>query len=102
MDDPVQFQSPRDWQNILAARVRHARLEQKLKQASLAQRAGVSLASLRHFERTGEVSLKHLMRILQALGRLHEVEALLHPAPAATLAELEQQVTRPLSKRGRR
>ncbi len=102
MDNLLQFSSPKDWQQTLAARLRNTRLELKLKQASLAARAGVSLASLRYFERTGEISLKHLLRILQALGRLQEIDALLHPAPAATMAELEAQVTRPLNKRGRR
>ena len=96
------LQSPKEWQQALARRFRDGRLELKLKQASLATRAGVSLASLRRFERTGEVSLKHLMRILHALGRLHEIDALLRPAPAATMAELEAQVARPISKRGRR
>jgi HTH-type transcriptional regulator/antitoxin HipB len=102
LSDPIQLQTPLGAQKALAARVREARVGLGLKQTTLADRAGVTLASLRRFEQTGEVSLKHLMRICHALGRLDEFEALLRPPPAATMAELEARVTRPLRKRGSR
>ena len=62
-----------------------------LKQTTLAARAGVALPTLRRFEQTGEVSLKYLMRICHALGRLDEFEKILRPPPAATMAELESR-----------
>ena len=73
-----------------------------LKQTTLASRAGVTLASLRRFEQTGAISLKHLMRICHALGRLDEFDPILRPPPAATMAELEARANRPARKRGSR
>jgi HTH-type transcriptional regulator/antitoxin HipB len=101
--DPIPLQSPADVQRILADRVRTARLAMGMKQSTLAERAGISLASLRLFEQTGKVSLNRLLRIAHALGRLDEFESILRPPPAATLAELEARTTPPPTpKRGTR
>lgn len=99
-NDPLFLQTPIGAQRMLAGRVRDARVALGLKQTTLATRAGVALASLRRFEQTGEVSLKHLMRICQALGRLDEFDGILRPPVAATMAELESRVTRPARRRG--
>lgn len=78
------------------------RITAGLKQSTLAARAGVSLASLRRFEQRGEISLKHLVRICHALGRLDELAGLFQPPPAATMAELEARVSAPARRRRRR
>jgi HTH-type transcriptional regulator/antitoxin HipB len=98
----IQLQTPLGAQKALACRVREARVGMGLKQTTLASRAGVTLASLRRFEQTGEISLKHLMRVCHALGRLDEFDSVLRPPPAATMAELESRVSRPARKRGSR
>lgn len=87
---------------MLADRIRDVRVGLGWKQATLAERAGVALPTLRRFEQTGEVSLKYLMRICHALGRLDEFEKVLRPPPAATMAELEARTARPRRKRGSR
>jgi len=51
----------------LAERVKQNRLELNLTQKALAARSGVSFASLRRFENTGEISLKSLILIAIAL-----------------------------------
>lgn len=89
-------------QRLLADRVREVRVGLGWKQTTLASRAGVALPSLRRFEQRGEVSLKHLMRICHALGRLDEFQGILRPAAATTIAELEAQTARPKRKRGSR
>lgn len=43
-----------------------------MRQTDLAERAGVTLASLRRFERGGEISFKHLMLIAIALNRAQD------------------------------
>ena len=84
----------------IAARVRAARLNANLTQAGLAARSGVTLASLRRFETTGQIAVKSLVRLAQALGRDADIEALFAPPPLATLDEL---VTPAIArKRGRR
>jgi HTH-type transcriptional regulator / antitoxin HipB len=102
IDSPLQLHTPRQMQELLAGRLRELRLGQGLKQATLAVRAGVTLASLRRFERTGEASLKLLLRVSHALGRLDEFDTVLRPPPAQSMAELEARLARRVRKRGRR
>lgn len=85
----------------LATRVRELRLLHGWKQATLAERSGVTLGSLRRFEQTGRISLRNLLRIVLVLGRLDEFAQLLAPPEATSLAELEERVSRPKRKRGR-
>jgi transcriptional regulator with XRE-family HTH domain len=102
LDDTVQLRTPGEAQRMLADRLKPARVAMGLKQSTLAARAGVSLPSLRRFEQVAEISLKHLMRICHALGRLDEFDALFKQPPAATLAELEQRLGKQARKRGSR
>lgn len=102
IDAPLQFHTPTEMQRLLADRLRELRLAMEFKQATLATRAGVTLASLRRFERTGEASLKLLLRVCHALGRLDELATILRPPPARSLAELEARETRPQRRRGSR
>lgn len=100
--EPIQLHTPPETQRLLADRVRQIRLGLGLKQATLATRSGVTLASLRRFEQTGEASLKLLLRVCHALGRLDEFDTILRPPPAQSLAELESRVAQPVRQRGRR
>lgn len=59
----------------LAERARALRIARNLRQADLAMRSGVTLASLRRFERDGEISLKNLMLIAIALNRAQDFDA---------------------------
>ena len=84
----------------VSVRIRAARLNANLTQAGLAARSGVTLASLRRFETTGQIALESLVRLAQALGRDADIEALFAPPPLASLDEL---VTPAIArKRGRR
>jgi transcriptional regulator with XRE-family HTH domain len=51
----------------IAGRMRERRLERKLTQKALASKAGISLGSLKRFELTHEISLKHLLKIALVL-----------------------------------
>ena len=84
----------------LAARLRVLRLAADLTQAGLAARAGVSRASLRRFEATGQIALESLVRLALALGRERDLDALLAPPPLASLDEIID--ARPPRRRGRR
>lgn len=66
-------------QSILCAlteRVRQRRKELKLSQKALALKAGVSYATLRRFESTGDISLVSLLNIAGALDCLGDFNAL--------------------------
>ena len=80
----------------VSARLRSARLNANLTQAGLAARSGVSLASLRRFETTGQIAFESLIRLAQALRRDADIEALFAPPP---LASLDQLVAPPPARR---
>lgn len=99
--DGFSLETPEQVSRKLAARIKALRLARGWKQITLAERSGVSLASLRRFEESGRVSLQSLLDLAFALNRLDDFDALLQPPPAASLAELEAAEKRPARKRGR-
>lgn len=92
--------SPGEIRLLLASRLRDVRVSLGFKQSTLAARAGVTLPTLRRFEQSGEISLKHLTMLCQALGRLSELESLFHLPAAGSIAELEARNARPKRERG--
>ena len=68
----------------IAKRAREIRLSQNLTQAGLSLRSGVSLGSLKRFEKSGEISLKSLIDIANALGCLGDFEQLFQNNTATT------------------
>jgi len=103
-DDAVNrfsLTTPEQVRQTLAARFKALRLAWGWKQETLAQRSGVSLASLRRFEESGLVSLANLLALAFALNRLDDFEALFQAPPASSIAELEAGEARPTRRRGR-
>lgn len=60
----------------LGQRVRAQRLAQGVPQRELAQMAGLSMGALRKLESSGQSSLETLVRAVQALGLVNELEDL--------------------------
>ena len=56
----------------IAKRMIKRRLFHNMTQKTLAERSGVSLGSIRRFETSGEISLKHLLNIALVLDSLFE------------------------------
>lgn len=63
----------------LAQRAKSMRLAQNLTQAGLEQRSGVSLGSIKLFERTGKISFESLVKIAIVLGALEGFDGLFQP-----------------------
>jgi transcriptional regulator with XRE-family HTH domain len=59
----------------------------ELQQQEVASRAGVSLATIRRFEKTGQATLENALRIANALGVGHQFEGLFVAPPYRTLDE---------------
>jgi len=95
-----QLETPEAVAAALAERCRRLRLARKWKQSTLAERAGVSLASLRRFEQTGRIALKSLLRLSFVLGRLGDFDALLRLPPADSIKELEVMASGSVAQRG--
>jgi transcriptional regulator with XRE-family HTH domain len=95
------MQTPGEAGKALAERAKALRLGLAWTRETLAERAGVSSASIKRFETTGEASLKLVLRLALVLGRLEEFSPLFQPPEAATMAELKARFDRPARKRGR-
>jgi len=71
----------------VGARARDLRLLRELRQADLAAHAGVGLATIHRFEKTGSASLENVLRIATALGADASFERLFEAPPYASLDE---------------
>jgi transcriptional regulator with XRE-family HTH domain len=74
--DFVNVSTQQSVTNNLVDRVKKRRKELKLSRQDLAAKSGVSYASLRRFETSGEISLSSLLKIAQALGALEDFNQL--------------------------
>lgn len=84
-------QSPDDYARKIAQQVKKRRLEMRLTQAGLAKRADIPLATYRHFERMGKISLQGLLQIAFALNCLDDFNQLFARQQWNTLNEMLQQ-----------
>ncbi len=73
----------------MGIRLRAQRLAQALSQRDLAQMAGLSLGALRKLEHDGQCSLETLIRVVQALGLVEELEDLFL-LKRQSIAQMEQ------------
>lgn len=79
---------PADILQETALKHRQLRKQLKLSQSQMAERSGVSLGSIKRFERTGKISFEALLKLAHLLGRLADVESLF--SPKNDLAEIEK------------
>lgn len=70
----LNLHTPTTLMTLIAARAKELRLKQNITQEALAKRSGVSLGTLKKFERTGHISLQSLLRLAIALGVSAEFE----------------------------
>ena len=70
------FKYPKEVAKDIALKEKEKRKLRKLTQAELSARAGVSLASLKRFEQTGEISFVSLLKIADVLDELDTFAAL--------------------------
>lgn len=73
----------------LVKNVKAKRKEFKLSQRLLAQKSGVSYASIRRFESTGDISLTSLLKIASALNCLNDFRALFADKQIKNLKDLK-------------
>lgn len=74
--------------NEVASNVQKLRKRKKISQKELAERAGVSLGSIKRFEQTGEISLQSLTKIAIALRAEDELESLFTSANFESIEEI--------------
>lgn len=68
--------TPTDIAKGIAERMVRVRKRKKITQKVLASRSNVSYATLRKFEKTGQISLESFIKLTMELGMTNELEAL--------------------------
>jgi len=95
----LKFRNPTHLTREIGQRLRDHRKARGWTQAELAERAGISLSTLKLLEREGKGSLQRLAKVAVILGIDDGLRQLFHEAPAyASLAEVEathRRTTRP-------
>lgn len=86
----------------IAERMRARRLERNLTQKGLATRAGVSMASIKRFENSHEISLKHLVMIAVVLDATEGFEHLFAKRQYESIEEVLKMSSLKKRERGRR
>lgn len=97
---PFEVPSTGDIGKELAQRVRERRLDAAWTQSGLANRSGVSLASLKRFERTGLISLEGLIRLAIALDCADGFDGLFQAKPYQSLQDVLDQEAKSKRRRG--
>lgn len=98
----IDIPTPERKAKELADRIRVRRLELDLTQEGLAARADMPVATYRKFERTGEVSLRGLLKIAFALNTIDDFDMLFAERQYRTLNEVLLDGENTNRKRGHR
>ena len=88
--NPYTYLTEDELSSQMADKIKTLRLAADWKQTTLAERSGVSLASLRRFEKKGLISLSSLLKLSIALGRQEDFCSLFDPAPIQSIEDLEK------------
>ena len=70
------WDTPSDVAMKLAKRIKEIRRRKKITQKELAGRSNVSYATLRKFEKTGQISLESFIKLTMELGLIQEINNL--------------------------
>lgn len=73
----------------IAERIRTIRRRRKISQEKLSEQSGVSLGSVKRFERSGEISLLSLTKIAIALGLQTDMQNLFKDIPFQSIEEIK-------------
>lgn len=97
----LSLHTPTEVQALWATRLRELRLRAGWRQLTLAERAGVSLATVRRFEKDGQTTLANLLRLCHALGVLDQCAGLFAAPAVSSMQDLRKAAVAP-ARRGRR
>lgn len=84
----AQLKFPKETAKEIALKEKEKRKKRKLTQKELSARAGVSLASLKRFEQTGEISFVSLLKIAFVLEETENFENLFTNREYASIQEV--------------
>jgi transcriptional regulator with XRE-family HTH domain len=82
------FETPLEIALAVAKRAKQRRTSLRLTQSELAQKAGLSLSTLRRFEQTGQISLEGLLQIAFAMDCMEDFKSLFASPSWATMDDM--------------
>ena len=77
----LSLYSPRDVQIALKEHIKGVRKQQKLSREGLSERSGVPAPTIRHFENTGEISLRQFLMLLKVVDSLEPMMDIARQTP---------------------
>lgn len=96
----IELYSSSELRRSVAKRAKDYRLSTNLTQEGLSSRSGVSLGSIKRFERTGLIALESLIKIAMALGCADGFDALFRRKEFSTIQDVISANTVPKRVRG--
>ena len=102
MNDLLDAFNPYAIAREIASRMKQRRIELRLTQQALARISGVSLGSLKRFELSYEISLKHLLMLAVALNATEGFSALFSQPQFVSIEEVLKATASTKRKRGKR
>ncbi len=97
------YQTNRDILDMLAQRVKEYRLAERMSQKDLAERSGVSYATISHFEQGAHpnITLNNFCSLLRAIGMENRMEELLPelPIPPMALQKINKLMPKRIKKK---
>ncbi len=93
--------TPKEFAMDIAKRLTAMRLQNAWTREDLASRTGVNIYTLKHFERTGQISLERLICLCDALDILSELQRAFKPRQRVSVEDWQVSQEK-VRKRGRR
>jgi transcriptional regulator with XRE-family HTH domain len=99
---PLNILTPLELLTQIAQNAKAKRLSLNLSQQTLSLRSGVSLGSIKRFERTGKISLESLLKLALVLKSLESFNSLFAKDLLQSLPSLDAILKQIPRKRGRK
>lgn len=96
------FNTTEEWEQEIGQQLRRMRLLQNVDQRVLAERAGVSLNALKNLEHGKGATIRSLVRILRALGRVEWLRSLSPDVSISPMQILESKKKSPRQRVSRK
>lgn len=82
------IKTPNEYSQAIANNLKSLRKRRKMSLRALSEKSGVSYASLRRFEETGEISLKSLIKVAIVTGSTEGLDKLFAETEILSIEEL--------------
>jgi transcriptional regulator with XRE-family HTH domain len=95
----IESMATEEWEVTLGRQLRDLRLRQNVDQRQLSEQAGVALNVVKNLEAGKGATVKSLVKVLRALGRVEWLDSL---APAVSISPLQMLKSKPSRQRASR